>query len=151
MLKLTQLFLLVILTSHCQFFIKKPPPFFIWPLKKYKLTQPYAPRWNYLHQGIDLKAPLGTPVLSSHTGRVVYAGRRLSGYGKTVVIEYSYYWASLYAHLNTIKVKQGDRVEQGQIIGTVGKTGKTSGVHLHFEIIYKKQAVNPLDYLPKIR
>ena len=141
------LFVLLFLT-HCKFFVKRPPPFIIWPLEKYRVSQAYAPKWNYYHQGIDLVANKGTPVLSSHSGRVVYAGQRLSGYGKVVVVEYSEYWSSLYAHLESLKVKNGQTVRQGQVLGTVGNTGKARGVHLHFELIYKKQPVNPLNYLP---
>ena len=139
-------FLLFFLTS-CQFLIKNPPPSLSWPLKNQVINQKFAPIWNSSHQGIDLKAQLGTPVFSSHSGRVIYAGQRFSGYGKVVIVEFSNYWSSLYAHLNEIKVQEGQTVKQGALIGTVGRTGKVTGVHLHFELIYKKQPVNPLLYL----
>ena len=134
--------------SACSLFIKSPPPLFSWPLKNYRLSQTYAPLWNAAHQGIDLAAPKGTPVFSSHTGKVVYAGKRLSGYGKTVIIEYSSRWSTLYAHLETIHVKTGWIIAQGHQLGTVGQTGNAKGAHLHFEMLYKKQPVNPLLYLP---
>ena len=131
----------------CSTLIKVPAPSLIWPLKKIKISQHYAPLSNHTHQGLDLVSPLGTPVLSSHGGTVVYAGSRLSFYGKTVVVEYSAYWSTLYAHLHEIKVKAGDKISQGHVIGTVGKTGRANGVHLHFELSYKSQPINPLIYL----
>ena len=134
--------------SACTLFIKSPPPFLLWPLKNYRLSQDYAPRWNASHQGIDLASPKGTPVFSSHSGRVVYAGNRLSGYGKTVIIEHSPQWSTLYAHLETIHVQMGWKIPQGHKLGTVGHTGNAKGSHLHFELIYKKQPVNPILYLP---
>lgn len=131
----------------CRSLIYTPPPFFAWPLKKYKLTQNFAPVWNPSHQGVDFKAPRGTPVLASHSGKVIYAGQRLTGYGLTVIVEFSPYWSTLYSHLHTITVKEGQKVLSGHQVGTVGRSGKASGDHLHFEIIYKTQPVNPLLYL----
>ena len=138
----------VFFLSACTLFIKSTPPPLSWPLKNYRLSQAYAPRWNASHQGIDMAAPKGTPVFSSHSGRVVYAGNRLSGYGKTVIVEYSRHWSTLYAHLQTIHVKTGWKIPRAFPLGTVGHTGKARGSHLHFELIYKKQPVNPVPYLP---
>ena len=120
---------------------------FQWPLKKYKLTQKFSSFKKPPHLGIDLKAKIGTLVLSSHSGKIVYAGNRLTGYGNMVIVEHSS-WASLYAHLQKIKVKTGQTVSKGDVIGTLGNTGKTTGPHLHFELIYKQKTVNPLKYLP---
>jgi len=143
-----RLLFLVLYFVGCQFLIKTPlPSQLIWPLKHYTISQQFAPVWNSSHQGIDLKADLGTPVFSSHSGQVVYAGMQLSGYGKTVIIEWSDNWSTLYAHLNEIQVQSGQYIEQGHQIGTVGQTGKATGAHLHFELLYQKQAINPLFYL----
>lgn len=142
------LWISVFFLSACVLFIKSTPPSLSWPLKNYRLSQAYAPRWNASHQGIDLAAPQGTPVFSSHSGRVVYAGNRLSGYGKTVIVEYSPHWSTLYAHLKTIHVKTGWKIPQTFPLGTVGHTGNAKGSHLHFELIHKKQPVNPIPYLP---
>ena len=90
----------------------------------------------------------GEPVFSSHSGQIIYAGRRFKGYGNVVIVEHSPSWASLYAHLKDIKVRTGQKVKQGALIGTVGNTGRASGYHLHFELFYKKKPVNPLNYLP---
>ena len=144
----SSLFTYILFLSACALFVKSPTPFLSWPLKNARLSQTYAPRWNAAHQGIDLVSPKGTPVFSSHAGRVVYAGNRLSGYGKTVIVEYSPHWSTLYAHLETIHVKTGWIIQQGHQVGTVGHTGNAKGTHLHFELIYKKQPVNPMLYLP---
>ena len=140
--------LIFIISSSCIFVQKQPPLTFQWPLKKYKLTQKFLSFKRPPHLGIDLKAPIGTAVFSSHSGRVVYAGKRLTGYGNVIVLEHSSGWTSLYAHLQKIKVKTGQTVNLGNIIGTVGNTGRTSGPHLHLELMYKAKPVNPLLYLP---
>ncbi len=132
----------------CVFLKKNPQPQFEWPLREYQLTQKFRPFKKRPHLGIDLRASLGSPVLSSRPGRVVYAGKKLAGYGNVVLIEHSRHWASLYAHLQSIQVSIGQKVFQGEMIGTLGWTGRATGPHLHFELIYKRKAVNPLFYLP---
>ena len=132
----------------CTFLQKTNPLSFQWPLKKYKLSQKFIPFQKPPHLGIDLTAPIGTSVFSGHSGRIIYAGNKLTGYGNVVVLEHSSKWASLYAHLKKIKVKTGQKIKQGDIIGSLGNTGQTSGLHLHFELMYKKKPVNPLLYLP---
>ena len=118
------LWIFVFFLSGCALFIKSTPPSLSWPLKNYRLSQTYAPRWNASHQGIDLAAPQGTPVFSSHSGRVVYTGNRLSGYGKTVIVEYSPHWSTLYAHLKTIQVKTGRKIPRASPFGNYGTYGK---------------------------
>ena len=138
----TSLFLI-----QCRSLVQVPPPPLKSPLKKTIITQKFSPFWNPSHRGIDFKANRGTPIFSSHSGRVVYAGKRLSGFGNTVIVEYSKHWSTLYAHLDSIKVQEGQKVSQGDVLGTAGNTGRSSGVHLHFELIYNKQSVNPMPYL----
>lgn len=132
----------------CVFFQKPAQPVFQWPVKNPELTQKFSTFKRPPHLGIDLKASIGTTVFSSHSGRVVYAGKRLTNYGNVVIVEHSPHWASLYAHLQTIKVKIGQKIKKGDVIGTSGNTGKTSGPHLHFELMYNKKTVNPIPYLP---
>ena len=132
----------------CTFLRKSPSLSFQWPLKKYKLSQKFIPFQKPPHLGIDLIAPIGTAVFSGHSGRIIYAGNKLTGYGNVVVLEHSSRWASLYAHLKQIKVKTGQKIKQGDIIGTLGNTGRVLGHHLHFELMYQKKPVNPLFYLP---
>ena len=138
---------LVFVSSSCAFIQKSTPIYFQWPLKKYTLTQKFNSFKKPPHLGIDLKADLGTAVLSSQSGKVVYAGQKFTGYGKVIIIEHGSHWASLYSHLSQIKVQLNQKVKQGQVIGAVGSTGKSSGPHLHFEIMRKKRNVNPLRYL----
>jgi murein DD-endopeptidase MepM/ murein hydrolase activator NlpD len=86
--------------------------------------------------------------LAAHDGVVIYAGRDFRGFGKMVLIEGAYGWASIYAHFSKINVKTGEKVHQGQILGGMGRTGRATGVHLHFELRKKKGPVDPLLYLP---
>ncbi|MEJ5338707.1 MAG: M23 family metallopeptidase [Aquificaceae bacterium] len=99
------------------------------------------------HTGIDISAPYGTPVVSAAEGRVIYAGW-IRGYGKTVIIYHGYGFATIYAHLSDIKVSYSDRVVKGQIIGSVGTTGRAFGPHLHYEVLKYGVRQNPIAYLP---
>jgi murein DD-endopeptidase MepM/ murein hydrolase activator NlpD len=101
------------------------------PLSGYTITQNFS-SW---HQGIDLSAPMGTPVSAANGGRVIFAGGNTWGYGNAVVIS-SGPFATLYGHLSSVNVGCGQDVGTGQIIGAVGSTGISSGPHLHFEILY---------------
>lgn len=100
------------------------------------------------HKGIDIAAPRGTPIESAATGTVVFAGRQ-GGYGKTVVIELPDGRRTRYAHAEKLLVRQGEQVNAGQVIATVGSTGRATGPHLHFEVTENGQAVNPLQVLAK--
>lgn len=121
-----------------------------WPVEKVDISQPYRPPRNKRHQGIDLRGPRGTPIYAAHSGRVIYAGQGFRGYGKLVMIEHGPVWASLYAHLNSIDVSEGDYVRIGEPIGRMGRTGRATGVHLHFELMKNKLPVDPLLYLPQL-
>lgn len=99
------------------------------------------------HTGIDISAPFGTPVSSTSDGKIIYVGW-LSGYGKTVIVYHGYGFVTLYGHLNDYYVNYGDKVVKGQIIGSVGTTGRTSGPHLHYEVIKYGSRQNPMAYLP---
>lgn len=94
------------------------------------------------HNGVDLAASIGTPVLASASGRVIVAklGGYNGGYGNMIIISHSNGTQTVYGHLNAINVTQGQAVNQGQQIGEVGNTGKSSGPHLHFEV---RGAKNP--------
>ncbi len=104
-------------------------------------------RWGRMHKGIDISGKLGTPIIASKDGRVIYTGTR-GGYGKTVMLEHDKNFVTLYAHLSSIKVVNGDIVKQGDVIGYMGSTGKSTGSHLHFEIQKDGKARNPLFFLP---
>jgi murein DD-endopeptidase MepM/ murein hydrolase activator NlpD len=99
------------------------------------------------HLGLDLGGPRNTPIYAAHDGVVIYAGSRFRGYGRMILLEYDGTWATLYGHLNGFNVKTGARVQRGQKIGTMGRTGRATGVHLHFELIRDKVPVDPMPYL----
>lgn len=123
---------------------------FDWPVDSAKLSQQFrSGAGSRNHWGIDLAGPRGTPIIAAEKGYVIYTGREFRGYGNLVVIEHSPEWATLYSHLDRILVKEGQFVRQGELIGKMGKTGRASGVHLHFEIRHNRQPVNPEAYLPR--
>jgi lipoprotein NlpD len=101
-----------------------------------------------LNKGIDLTGKLGEPVLAAASGRVVYAGSGLSGYGKLLIIKHNETFLSAYAHNDEISVKEGDFVKAGQRIADMGSSG-TDRVKLHFEIRSEGSPVDPLKFLPK--
>jgi murein DD-endopeptidase MepM/ murein hydrolase activator NlpD len=98
------------------------------------------------HSGIDIAAPRGTPVVATAPGVVIMADYN-SGYGRMVEIDHGYGIISRYAHNSSVFVAEGEWVEAGQIISTIGTTGQTTGPHLHFELLVNGQAVDPLEYL----
>lgn len=105
---------------------------------------PFTGEEDY-HPGIDISAPLGTKVIATADGLVVFAGRRL-GYGKLVSIEHKFGIATRYGHLDRYAVKAGQRVKKGDVIGYVGSTGRATGVHLHYEVRFRNQPLNPLRF-----
>jgi murein DD-endopeptidase MepM/ murein hydrolase activator NlpD len=118
-----------------------------WPVKNVRITQQFEPSSNPKHKGIDLGGVRGEFIVAAHEGRVVYTGRDFHGYGNMILIEYDNEWATLYGHLQKIKVRQGQHVTAGTLIGTMGRTGHATGVHLHFELMHKKEPVDPLTHL----
>ncbi|MEK7135159.1 MAG: M23 family metallopeptidase, partial [Patescibacteria group bacterium] len=88
------------------------------------------------HNGVDLAAPVGTPIVASADGKVILSrtGGYNGGYGTYVVISHANGTQSLYAHMSANNVAVGEVVSQGQVIGAIGMTGKTTGPHIHFEI-----------------
>ena len=116
---------------------------FAWPTQGI-LTQRY---WSG-HLGIDIGNRTGTPIRAADAGYVVLAGVDTWGYGNQVLIDHGNGYMTRYAHLNQIQVKAGDIVQRNQQIGTMGSTGRSTGPHLHFEIIYNRQRRNPLGFLP---
>ncbi len=107
-------------------------------------------RFYLLHPGVDLRAPKGTAVSVIADGIVVEIGEITIGYGHFVRIAHNGTVSSLYAHLDKINVRPGQKVEKGEQIGTVGVTGWSTGPHLHFEIHEGNEAVDPLKYVSVI-
>ncbi len=128
--------------------LRGPPPsiplMLAWPLTHAKLGDPFGPRGDRFHTGIDLLAPSGTPVYSARAGKVVYADWANGGYGFLVVVDHGHGERTFYAHLSRIDVQVGVFVAQGVRVGAVGATGDATGPHLHFEVRVRGAAVNPL-------
>lgn len=100
------------------------------------------------HHGIDIAAPMGTPIYAAASGRVIKAEKLDWSYGWHLIIDQGNGFEALYGHCSQFAVGVGDRVERGQIIAYIGSTGKATGPHLHFELTQNGQFVNPLNYLP---
>ncbi len=124
---------------------------YIWPTKGV-LTSGYGRRWGRMHKGIDIAAPVGTPVVAAAPGVVVSAGWNRGGYGNLVEIQHPDGSLTIYAHNNRILVRRGQEVAQGQQISEMGSTGRSTGPHCHFEVHPPgRGAVNPIAYLPRSR
>lgn len=117
-----------------------------WPLRG-RITSQFGPRWGSHHDGLDIAAATGTPARAARSGRVTFAGW-YGAYGNTVVIDHGDGVQSLYAHASKILVSKGARVDQGESVIRVGSTGRSTGPHLHFEIIVSGKPRNPRPFLP---
>jgi len=119
------------------------------PLAFSRVTSGFAMRFHPIHRtwrahlGVDFGAPTGTPVRTVGEGQVSFSGWQ-NGYGNVVHVLHSGNRTTVYAHLHRIDVRRGERVEQGQRIGTVGSTGWATGPHLHFEFKMGNQQVDPM-------
>ena len=98
------------------------------------------------HEGVDLSAPEGTSILAAAQGTVTYA-RRKSGYGLTVEIDHGFGYQTLYGHASELLVKVGQRVERGDVIALVGRTGLATAPHVHYEVQVNGSPVNPMDFV----
>ncbi len=129
---------------------------YLWPLPGfYTLTSKYGPRIHPItgvynnHSGTDISATGGTPILAARGGQVITATYHWS-YGNYVVIDHGNGDSTLYAHMNTISVSEGDIITQGSQVGTVGTTGSSTGNHLHFEVRVAGERVDPESFYPNI-
>jgi len=121
------------------------------PINGARLSSGYGRRrhpilgYNRMHRGIDFAAPRGTPIYAAGSGRIRYAGRK-GAYGRYIRIRHNGRYATAYAHLWRFArgVRRGKRVRQGQVIGYVGTTGRSTGPHLHYEILVNGRQVNPM-------
>ena len=116
-----------------------------WPLRGVLYAR-FGRKGKSPHDGIDLAAPAGTPVRTAGEGSVLFAGPQ-QGYGLLVIIEHPRGVVTVYAHNRDLRVRTGQPVREGQVIATVGESGKTSGPHLHFEVRQDGAPVDPLEFL----
>lgn len=103
------------------------------------------------HSGIDINIKRGTPVMAAAPGKVVFVGVRSRAYGKTVEVQHGGDVITRYAHLDSITVREGEKVSPAVKIGTVGRTGRTTGPNLHFEVLAKGKPVNPIPLIAGTR
>ena len=99
-----------------------------------------------MHSGIDFTADIGTPVHATGDGKVERIERDHSGYGHNILIDHGHGFETLYAHLSDFKVREGEAVKRGQVIGETGNTGTSTGPHLHYEVIEEGRKVDPVDH-----
>lgn len=116
-----------------------------WPLRGVLYAR-FGKKGKEAHDGIDLAAPAGTPVKTAAPGTVLFAGDQ-KGYGLIVIVEHDGGLITLYAHNRDLRVKTGQKVRDGQVVATVGDSGRTSGPHLHFEVRKNGVPVDPLEHL----
>jgi murein DD-endopeptidase MepM/ murein hydrolase activator NlpD len=119
---------------------------FIWPVEG-KIKDVFEEAEDRRHQGIDISSPLGTPIRASQAGMVIYSNSTIKGYGNLIILRHSEEYVTVYAHNQMNLVEEGTWVEKGQIIGKVGRTGRASGPHLHFEIRKSNKALDPMLFL----
>jgi murein DD-endopeptidase MepM/ murein hydrolase activator NlpD len=122
------------------------PDFWVLPLKNYTVSAPFGPRWELGNQGVDLTIGEGTPYVAAHAGTVVFA-RSMGGYGLTVEIATGNGTTLVYAHSSALLVREGQKVEAGQVLGFTGNTGYSTTPHLRFEVRQHGQPINPVSFL----
>jgi murein DD-endopeptidase MepM/ murein hydrolase activator NlpD len=120
---------------------------FLWPVPATtRISSNFGRRWGRPHTGIDIPAKLGKDIIAAENGIVSFSGR-MSGYGRIIVLKHGGNLSSVYAHNNENLVKKGQKVYRGQLIGKIGRSGKATGDHLHFEIRRNDKAINPIAYI----
>lgn len=117
------------------------------PVKQnFRFTSGFGRRWGRMHEGIDMAGPVGTPIYATGDGVVTFAGR-MGAYGNLIKIRHELGTETRYAHLNRIGVRVGQRVSQGERIGDMGNTGRSTGPHLHYEVRMNGRAVDPMSFI----
>ncbi|MGQ9678124.1 MAG: M23 family metallopeptidase [bacterium] len=123
----------------------------IWPVQGWVTsgfgyrTDPFTGK-SEMHQGMDIVAPRGTPIVATADGKVVYAGWK-PGFGRTVEIDHGWGVTTFYGHCNSLRVSTGRLVKRGEVIATVGSSGHATGNHLHYGVKLNGNWVNPADYI----
>jgi murein DD-endopeptidase MepM/ murein hydrolase activator NlpD len=117
----------------------------VWPAKGF-LTSKFGIRWGRLHAGIDIANKVGTVITAPADGVVIFIGVK-QGYGNFLTVAHGYGIVTNYGHLYTTLVKVGDSVKRGDKIATIGNSGRTTGPHLHYEVVVNGVHVDPLSYI----
>jgi murein DD-endopeptidase MepM/ murein hydrolase activator NlpD len=99
-----------------------------------------------MHTGLDFAAAIGTEIYAAGDGAVELVEDKFSGYGRSIVIKHGFGYQTLYAHMSVVKVRRGQKVKRGDVIGLVGSTGTSSGPHLHYEVIKDGQKIDPANF-----
>jgi murein DD-endopeptidase MepM/ murein hydrolase activator NlpD len=121
-----------------------------WPVADGRVTSGFGRRGRSHHDGIDISAPVGTPVYAAADGKVIYSDV-LRGYGNVIILRHAKGYATVYAHNHRNGTRVGQKVRRGNVIASVGATGRTNGANLHFEVRENNVARNPLFFLPPRR
>ena len=120
---------------------------FAHPLNEtFQYTSGFGPRWGTMHYGTDMAAKHGSAILATADGVINFAGWE-KGYGKLIKIKHDFGYETRYAHLSKISVNVGQRISQGDRIGKMGNTGRSTGTHLHYEIRRNGKPINPMKYI----
>ncbi len=117
----------------------------VWPAKG-TISSGYGIRHGRMHQGVDITKDGGREIRAAEAGKVIFAGTK-KGYGRTIVIDHGHGLKTLYAHNAKLYVRKNNRVKQGAIISKMGSSGRSKGIHLHFEVRLRNKPQNPLRYL----
>lgn len=132
----------------------------IWPIDRTKMRNkigafgyrmhPVYHRWKF-HSGVDMPGRIGDPIYATGDGVVEFIDRSRArhGYGTQVLIDHGFGYKTRYAHLNKVHVAKGDTISRGQLIADMGNTGVSTSPHLHYEVIYKRSHVNPINYFDR--
>ncbi len=128
------------------------------PVKKARISSVFGIRRivngkllkDYFHSGTDFAAPRGTPIYAPADGKVIVAKTGWKLHGNTICLDHGRGVVSIYIHMNSLKVKEGDMVKAGQHIGAVGSTGRASGPHLHFGVYVNNEATDPMNWFSKV-
>ena len=154
MKRLSLLFLgVMLLFTTVTFAVQQDPPTIAPIAGTFKITSSYGQRMHpiqqvkKMHQGIDIKAPIGTPVVATAAGTVIKTEYDKDGYGKYIVIRHDEHYETVYSQLSEFRVTPGQEVAQGEVIGLVGNSGLSTAPHLHYEVRKDGQHENPEAYL----
>lgn len=105
-------------------------------------ANPFSGRGSEFHSGVDIAAGYGTRIVATGSGKVTFSGYR-AGFGYTVVVNHGYGYTTMYAHCSSLNVKVGDQVKRGELIARMGRSGRATGPHVHYEITYNGRTINP--------